>query len=81
MAIRGLFQKAGVKYKTNEEAMSAPEFVRVVKELAANSGGVAPAPKAGRLGSSKSIPARQVTLAKTFKYCSGIFDLSELGLF
>ena len=46
MAIRGLFQKAGVKYKTNEEAMSAPEFVRVVKELAANSGGDAPAPQA-----------------------------------
>jgi hypothetical protein len=46
MDIRKLFQKADVKFKSNEEAAVAPVFVLTLKELAANSGGDAPAPKA-----------------------------------
>ena len=46
MAIRKLFQKAEVKFKTNEEVIGAPLFVQTLIELAANSGGDAPAPKA-----------------------------------
>ena len=46
MAIRKLFQKAEVKYKPNEETLAAPLFVQTLKDLATNSGGDAPAPKA-----------------------------------
>jgi hypothetical protein len=44
IALRTLFQQAGVQCQPGEESAKAGEFVRVVSELAARAGGDAPAP-------------------------------------
>jgi hypothetical protein len=44
IALRTLFQQAGVSCQSGEEAIMAPEFVRVVLEFASRAGGQSPAP-------------------------------------
>lgn len=44
LALRGLFQQAGISCQPGDESARATDFVRVMMELAARAGGNAPAP-------------------------------------
>jgi hypothetical protein len=44
IALRGLFQEAGISCKAGEEGSKAPEFIAATLALAAGAGGEAPAP-------------------------------------
>ena len=44
LAVRGLYQKAGLSVKTGDEESKASEFLRALRELASKAGGEAPLP-------------------------------------
>jgi hypothetical protein len=44
IALRGLFDKAGIRTRSNEEELRAPDFLEALRTLAARAGGAAPMP-------------------------------------
>ncbi len=74
LAIRKLFQAAGVGCKPGEEAAAAPEFIAKVIELAESAGGETPRPEKPNLTTIKEIKSLtgNVQLVKLYEQREGL---------